>query len=219
MIGCLIETNHRANLSGGASSTEEVLMDIALFLSVAACSIQVLAYILYVRMSRSGSIVPNMTMWTIGLALVLLNASTYVTMTGDLVKAALPIVSSCAYMWMYAQIVRRGSFGHIDTTNAIIVVLGVAASLVWYLLRSAMYVNFILVGAIVISFVPLFRSAWRDPSTEKPLPWSMWTSAYAISLVVVMLRWRDQPQDLVFPICMMLIHGTVAVLSIRRVAS
>lgn len=69
---------------------------------------------------------------------------------------------------------------------------------------------------MIISFQPLYQEVQVSPATEKPVPWRIWTIAYALATLVVCLRRKNQYQDLVYPASMMFAHYRVAILTTRK---
>ena len=65
-----------------------------------------------------------------------------------------------------------------------------------------------------MSFVPLLRSVWRDPASERPAAWLVWASAYALLLASTLMHhgWLE-PELAIYPICNVLLHVAVAWLS------
>jgi hypothetical protein len=60
---------------------------------------------------------------------------------------------------------------------------------------------------------------WKTPSSEIARPWWIWVAGYVIFLSVVILRWKHQWTDLVYPINCIILHSLVPLIGIasRRI--
>lgn len=191
-------------------------MEFSFLLGIVAGCVQVAAFVVYNRNMIKGSSTPNATTWSLWAFLTGLNAASYAAMTGDLAKYFLPIASAVATIFTFGYALMRGKFGKIDAWDRLVLVLGIVAGFVWWWRQSAEYANMLVVLAIAISFWPTYRGVWRDPTLERPAPWFLWTSAYVLFAVTVVLRWRGEYQDLLLPVSFALLHGVVGMLVMLR---
>ena len=68
----------------------------------------------------------------------------------------------------------------------------------------------------IVCFIPILRSTWRSPERELPTAWLIWTVAYGLlALEVLLAHQLTQPLLLLYPVLNALLHGLVAILSIR----
>ncbi len=88
-----------------------------------------------------------------------------------------------------------GKFAPLDTMAWIVLTLCIAACLVWWKTKNAVYANLVLAGTLGVSFIPTIVSVWQDGKLEQPIPWYLWTAAFAITSVNVFQRTdRTKPQ-------------------------
>lgn len=187
----------------------------ALF-GVLAGATQALAYIDYNRQILRGKLNPNGSTWLIWALLAILNATTYGLTVNDWAKTVLPIVNTALCIGTFILAFAGKKFDKIDAWDAVALVVGLSSSLVWYHYRSAMYANFVLQISIAVGFIPTYRMVWKDPKKERVRPWLIWTFAYVFLIIAVILRWRGQWQDLVYPINCLVLHPIVAILIWNR---
>lgn len=190
-------------------------MDISIVLGVLAGILHVLAFAIYNRQMLQGTSQPNSATWTAWVFLTVLNLSSYAVMSGDWVKSILPLIASIACILTFLFSIHRGKMSKMELWDGLALGIGIISGLVWWYYKSATYANLILQASILVSFVPTCRGVWNDPRKEKALPWYLWSSAYLLSIIVVALRWRNQYQDLVYPIGGFILHAVVGLLTKR----
>lgn len=184
-------------------------------LSVFAALLLLVAYAIYFRKTSRGDAQPNAASWSLWVFLVALNTVSYGLMTGDSVKAYLSFAGSIAAIAVFVNALVRGRFKRLNKWDIAALTIGFIASFMWWWFRSALYGNLILQLALFISFIPTVSSVLEDPRREPPLPWFLWGVAFAVVFIVVLLRWRGQPQDLVNPIYGIVCHTLVGILALR----
>jgi len=192
-------------------------MELALWLSIIAGLMHVVAFALYNKQMLQGTSIPNAATWTLWSFLTVLNVSSYLVMSGDMVKSILPIASSFACIGTFMFSLYKGKLSRVDIWDGSALAIGVVSGLVWWWYHSATYANLILQLSVAISFVPTYRGAWKNPANEKAFPWYLWSSAYILSIFVIVLRWRGQYEDLVYPVNCLILHATVGLLTRRKI--
>lgn len=186
------------------------------FLAILAGILQLVAFGIYNKQIFKNQSAPNKSTWTLWVFLTVLNCTSYFFMTMDWAKSFLPIASSLACILTFFFALIKGKFSKIDGYDAGALLIGVGAGLIWWFYKSALYGNIILQFSVLISFIPTYKDVWRNSSAEKAPPWYIWTSGYAFSISVVIMRWEDQWQDLVYPINCLFLHLGIALLSNKQ---
>lgn len=190
-----------------------------------AAVLQVIGYLLYIRGFLRKSIRPNAAsylMFAYGTSLVAFLAWESGATWQELV---LPVV--CAMMSIIVAMLcfRKGATDSIDRFEAIIfsadVVLTVAyVTLVLTQIHTIGHaVLFLVLGNITTftSFLPIVRSTWRSPQREQPLPWLVWTTAYATLTVSTLIsNGLTNPVLLFYPLINVMLHGSIAALASRK---
>lgn len=191
---------------------------ISTVLGVAAAAIHLSAYVVYARQTGRGETRLNTATWILWVFLSALNAASYLMMTGDPAKSAVSCAGAVACTVTLAFALAKGRASPIAPWDGAALAAGLCAAAAWWLWRSATYANLILQGGFIISMLPTYRAVFKDPRTEKPLPWLMWGSAYVVTLCVVLLRWQGHLPDLAYPGINMITHSGVGgcVLLLRR---
>ena len=175
-------------------------MHLAIIIGTAAGLIHITGYLLYMRSAFTGQSQPNLASWLLWSVLTTANGLSYLTMSGDLVKSVIPIVGSFATVAVFALSLRFGRFKKLDIADKVALAIGAGAVALWWALRSATVANLLLQVCFIISFTPTLRGVWRNSHAERVAPWFTWCVADLFSIIVIILRWRGQYQDLASPI-------------------
>lgn len=186
---------------------------LTVILGILAGVLQVVGYIFYVKKINLGRIKPNTASWSIWAFGAVLESSSYVFVTGDWVKNILPIACAVSAIVIFIYCFRHGHFEKPTKFEWSLVFLDCVAVFIWWWYSSAVYANLFLVLTAVISFIPIFLHIWKDNMVEDAKPWFIWTLAYAVLALVVMLRW-EKWEDLVYPAIFVILHIVVAILAI-----
>jgi hypothetical protein len=192
-------------------------MDPKILLGVSAGFVHLIAFLIYNRQMVNGDSIPNTATWSLWVALSCLNCVTYVLMTHDWVKGLLPLASSIACMATFIFTIFRGKLSRLNRFDSIAMIIGFATLVVWWATRSATYTNLMLQVCLIVSLVPTYRSTWKNPAVEKPLPWFIWGLAYALSAVLVIVRWNGRYEDFVYPVVSLMAHSGMGFLCLRRI--
>lgn len=181
-----------------------------------AAAMHIIAFLVYNRQLLAGKNTPNISTWAIWAFLSLLNVASYQAMSGDWVKSLLPIISSLMCVATFLASLFKGRFVRIDRYDLAALALGFLAALAWWQFKSAAFANLIAQACIAIGFVPTFRSVWESPKNEKPSAWFLWSFAYVIGTAVVLMRWNNQYQDIIYYVDCVILHFIVAIMALRK---
>jgi hypothetical protein len=191
-------------------------MQTDIILAVLSNLIHITAFIIYNKDLLKGESNPNRASWGIWAFITILNFTSYGSMSGDWIKSLLPTISAILCIGTFFLTLFKGGKFVFNKWDVTALSLSIFASLVWISLQSATYANLILQIAVTIGFIPTVKSVVSKPENEKPLPWFLWSSAFIFAILLVILRWNNQWQDLVYPINALLWHFAVAVISCRK---
>lgn len=189
---------------------------LSVFLSIAAVLCHTVAYLEYNRGFLFGDTKPNGATWAIWSTIAAISTGTYLKNSGDMWMSLLPLINIllCVGTFMVALWKRR--FERLDSIEWAALGIGLCAAFVWWLYQSAVYANLIAQVAVLVGFIAMWRTVWKNPLTEEPRPWWIWVAGYCLMVLVVVLRWQGQWIDLVYPVIAALLHaGTLFVRSYR----
>lgn len=184
-----------------------------IIISVLASLLHIFAYFDYIKRVASAKIKPNSASWAVWALGSVLEAVTYLQVTGDWQKNLLPVVCSLSAIGIFLFSLIRGHFTRPTTFEWLIIILDCTALLVWWAYDSVVYANMFLIFTAVISFVPITYSVWRNPETENAFPWWLWSIAYVLLSVVVIIRW-EKWEDVIYPLVFLILHLVIACLAI-----
>lgn len=180
--------------------------------SFLSAAVQILAYFFYYRKVVIGRIIPNASSWSIWAFGAILETITYIFVTGDWVKNILPISCALSVAVLFVLCLKKSYFSKLSKFEWLILAMDCVAILVWAYYSSAVYANILLVFIAVFSFVPIIIQVAKKPETEHALPWYMWTFAYFLLTIVVVVRLNSW-EELIYPSVFLIMHFVVAVLS------
>jgi SET domain len=202
-------------------------------LGIAAAALQIAGYAMYIRNFMTERIRPNAAsflMFSYGTSLLAFlewrNNATWPVLL-------LPVICAILGILVAAMCLRRGATDPIDrfegfafSTDLWLTIayawfaLGLGASL-GFATADSFVAPFLIVTNLtaITCFIPIVRSTWRAPHREKPGPWFVWTAAYLLLGVTTYAADRGaHPSLLLYPVLNAVLHGAVAMLSLRRKA-
>ena len=188
---------------------------LAVWLGIIAGIMHVAAFLLYNKQMLAGQSKPNTTTWTTWVFLSSMNCITYLDMSKDVVKTLLPIFSALACIGTFVFSLLRGKLSKLNFWEYIALATGLFSTFMWYLYHNSTIGNLLLQIPIIISFLPTYSGIWKA-DTEKSLPWFVWSGAYILVIITIILRWRGQYQDFAYPVNCLILHGGVGILSLRK---
>lgn len=189
-----------------------ILQELTITLGLTAALLHGVAYVLYNMQAKLGSSKPNAASWSVWAFLATLNALSYREMSGDAVMTLQFFTGSVACILTFLYVLTIGKFSRLKPKEWGLFTLGLLATLVWWKFRSATGANMIILVAFLISFIPTFEGVLRDPFKETPRSWMLWTLAFLVTTINVVLR-DGKPVTLLTPIVLFLTHGSIALLS------
>lgn len=191
------------------------MQELTIALGLTAALLHGSAFILYYWQNKTGQSKPNAATWGIWAFLATLNALSYREMTGDVVATLQFFTGSVGGILLFLYVLTFGKFSWLKPREWGLLALGIFAVLVWWKFRSATWANMIILVAVVISFIPTLEGVWRDPFTETPRSWVLWTLAFIVATTNVALR-GNKAIALLTPAVLIVAHGVIAVLSTER---
>lgn len=187
-----------------------------LALGIVAAVLHGVAFYFYAKQVKLGQSKPNIATWSITVFLMLLNALTFQEMSQDKVATLQFFVgfAGAAATFLYALV--RGKFSKLKPTELVALLFGICAGLVWYWFREATGANMIILFALLVALSPTWKGVYQDPFNETPRSWVMWSVAYSITTINILLGMSNpnwHAISLVNPIAGVVAHGLVAILS------
>ncbi len=183
-------------------------MDTAIFFAVVSGLLQILGYIVYNFKVRKSGMEPDSASWGIWTFGSLMNMLSYATLTNDWVKDILPIACSVSCIVTFVIMLRRGQMHWPDMTGWMMFLVDLVITIIWYF-TSATEASLLYQIGTVASYVPMVIGVKNGTDKEDPLPWFIWTLAYGIFMISVMLRLNNWP-ELAYPVTCFVVSGYMA---------
>jgi hypothetical protein len=188
-------------------------VDISVILAILSGIGTSLAYWDYNREVRKGGTKPNGATWAIWSTISLVSTYSYLTSTGDFWKGIPSLLNILFCLGTFFRALAIGKFKTLDTSDWCALTVGIIAALVCKLVNAS-YGNLVVQVAVIIGFIPTWRGVAKTPACEKPRPWWIWCAAYGIATIVVILRWKNQWVDIVYPLLCTILHASVPLVGI-----
>ncbi|HEY0948033.1 MAG TPA: hypothetical protein VGE53_00880 [Candidatus Paceibacterota bacterium] len=201
-------------------------------LAIASGLLQALGYFVYVRKSLRHELKPNPTTWF----MFAYGTATLTVLEWDRnatwMMLLLPVTCATLSLFVAVQCLMRGSLKwpeHPMDRGAFLtdVLLTMGYVGIWVLTsknvlteedKDLFALAFLVLtnASTVVSFGPLIREAIKDPRCEHPLPWLIWSCAYATLAYVTWQETGWESEFMIYPVLNSALHGLVGVISVRR---
>ena len=174
---------------------------------------QISGYAVYANMVRKGTIErPNPASWLIWTFGSTLNFLSFFGMTqGDLAPNILPAACSVSCIIFFAFSLFIGGFEKIKVRDYLLIAVDITIVVFWYQFQSATFANIAFQISTFLSFIPMWRDMKSGEDKEQPLPWLLWTTAYALEAVVIAVgfdhtAWIDSVKEAFYPVVCFICH-------------
>jgi len=171
-------------------------------------------FALYNWKTFAGDASPNITSWFLWGTITVLNFTSYKAMSGDWVKSALPTTNSLLCVTTFFFALFFGKAGALGEYDIAVLTTGVIAAIVWWWFRSSRRANLLVQVALSVAFIPTFISVTGDPGSEIAFSWFLWANCFFFQTLVVVLRWKKEWAELVYPVSGFGLHLAVGVLAL-----
>lgn len=162
-----------------------MIEQLSIFFGILAGAIQLWGYWIYNRRMGPQINIGSWAIWAIGGVIDLVS---FIAITdGDWVVNILPAICAAAAVVTFGYAFVRRRFGWPDRVESGFIGLDVIITGIWYL-TNAVVANVLYQLSNAASFYPLVRKLRTGEEKEDPLPWAIWTCAYALLFVSVALR-------------------------------
>lgn len=188
------------------------MVTVSVIFGLAAGVTQLVGYLIY-NWTANGKInTGSWSIWALGGGIDLV--SYYAITDGDWVVNALPAACAAGAVLTFLHALARKRFEKPDVTDWVFVGLDGAITIVWTY-TNAVTANLLYQASNISSFIPLVRGLLAGNEKEEPLPWMVWTLAYSLLSVSVILRYEIW-EELAYPISHAIIHAVVYLIIVEK---
>lgn len=190
-------------------------------IGILAGLIQISGYIYYVQLVKKNEIVPNTTSWLIwsyGNAIVCIN---YLFLgEGISWSESLPVVCAISNVFAGIYFLRKTlkskkKFDRPQNYEAVILFSDLVITSYWLFTGESVVTSFLLQISVFVSFIPITYETWKDPKSEKPGPWVIWSIAYLLFFISEL--GYDEWTKLVYPVHYLVWHALIASISSLKI--
>lgn len=164
---------------------QEILI---VLLGISSAALYGIAYYLYARQARKGSVTPNTASWIVWTIFAILNAVTYQAISGDVISNLQFISGSIACIVTFLFMIRIGSFKPLRRFEWAIVATVIASLGLWFVSGSALVANLVLLFGFALSMIPVYVGIFNNPFSEHPTPWIIWAVASGCTVTALLLQ-------------------------------
>lgn len=191
-------------------------METAAFLtSCVGTLLYLLSFYDFNRNMLKGRSLPNPATWSLWAYLAVMNAATYLVMTGSVIASIQTFGGAAANLTTFYLAWKFGKFRSLKKEELGLLASGIVAGMMWSFSRSATVGNVIIVSCFLTSILPTIKDVYRKLKREHPRPWIGWGISYAFQ-VVALIFLRAVPGAYVLPIVAGISQLTVGLLALRR---
>lgn len=173
-------------------------------------------YILYLRGVKKENTTPNPITWIIWSGAGIVNAITYYGVTeGDIFKYLITVIAAiCATMVVIYTMI-KGKFQKFTLVDLCVAISVIGLLGYWWYEKNDRITNMLLQVIYLLSFIPTVYNIWIKDSNEYLPPYFVALVAYSLSIVVILLDWKNDWLQLAYPIANGLIGNGSVVISMR----
>lgn len=192
-------------------------MHFAIFISIVASIVQMYGYWLYNKGIYAGGIKPNATSWGLWAFGSIIATWSYFELVHDWTKVIFPIACCVVCIGTFVFAWFKGKFEAPKKEDVLIAMLDILVVVFWLFTESATMTNLLMQVDVIISFYPILRGVLANPRSEEPKPWFVWTAAYALFFIAVILSW-EKWWDIMYPVVYFALHLAVGLIAKYRTA-
>ncbi|MFA5942102.1 MAG: hypothetical protein WC798_00300 [Candidatus Paceibacterota bacterium] len=187
------------------------ITEISVVLGFAAGAVQLVGYFIYNRGAGEKINTGSWSIWALG---GIVDLASYSVLTGDWVKNILPAACAVAAISTFCYAIVKKRFSWPDKTDWAFVGADGAVTVIWAF-TNVVIASLLYQVSTVLSFLPMFRGQLAGREVERPLPWLIWTLAYSLLLVSVLLRLKRW-EELAYPTSHLAVHLATFLIARRK---
>lgn len=198
------------------------------FFGITAFSLHLLAYGMYAKHVFEERVKPNAATWLMWLFGSVVEWQTYDRMTNShwsssllplacvLGLGAITFATIASQMRERLRGTGRIIYHRPEMQDWAFVSFDVIALIAWLMLDMAEEANALAVVTTILTFVPIWRTTWREPESERSAMWLIWCAAYGFMLANVLYRGGDNLWwQGFYPVYYFALHLVVVILAMR----
>lgn len=198
-------------------------ISLPLVLSVLIFSIHLIAYGIYAVHTLRERIRPNAASWSMWLFGGVIEYLTYDAIDSDnWFSSSLPFACVIGLAMIFTATVYT-QYKHSSRENGVVfhkpkridyflMSFDASAGLIWIFLHAPAFANMLAVSSSIVTFIPIWRTT-LETAEERPLPWFLWSVAYAgMALLVYIEGGVRLYEKLFYPLYYFFLHIVVLLL-------
>ncbi len=179
----------------------ETIASFAMILTATACA--TFAYARYFRHTLSDTIKPNPVSWGIWGVTTLVEAFTYNVFTNNLFQSLIFYWSGicCLFVtfavWKALRKIKKEErkTTPLSVTDWLSIGFTVVALVVLFVFQEEWWAHFIMILAVAVSFVPIWKETWEEPEKEHATAWGFWSVGDLLAFTLILSQFSGDYRE------------------------
>lgn len=181
---------------------------LTMIIGILAAALHAVGFGVYLRQTKKEDSVPNFVTWGVWAFVALIGVFTFKAIAKDVVVTFQFFVSSAACLFIFSYALVKGKFSIPGKMELVCLLIGIGAAIAWKVFDHPVLANMLILLSVLISFIPTYLGVKNDPFKEGWLAWMIWTAAYLLTTINVVIKQEKLPV-IVMPIILLAAHAGV----------
>jgi hypothetical protein len=175
-------------------------------------------FILYNQQSKAGTSTPNPVSWFIWAFLSVINLLSFRAMS-DSIAALQFVVGTVGCIGTFFYVLAIGKFARPTPRELVVLIICLVAIVAGLGFGSAETSSLVVALGLFISWEPTISKVIKDPTSEEPLPWMLWTVAFGLTAINAYIYKGGWSVAMVVPVLCVVLDAIPPILYYRSVAA
>lgn len=159
-------------------------------LSIIGAVINLIGQFQYINYIIKKKVILNKATWGVLAVITFLQAGTYIEIvrSGNLWLATTSIIVATSFAFIFLYSFFNSRYAKLASTDKLLFIASIITVAIWHFTGDVITAHFILVIAIVVSYIPTVKGLFQGILREKPGPWFIGSIAYIFVVAAVLVE-------------------------------